>query len=437
MSVFRHRETLASSPVRDLALDCLAAGIEAASPERAVDRHCTLDGDSLRIAGSTYDLASYDEVLVVGGGKAADGLAAALEDRLGDRLAGGVVVTDEPTVDTELVEVRSGGHPTPDAGSVAGAGAVLDRVDGAGEGTLVLATITGGGSSLLCAPAPGLDATALRAVTESLLESGAPIDDVNAVRRACSRIKGGGLAAAAAPATVVTLLVSDVVGDDPAVVASGPTVPVDADPGTAAAVLDRHEVAAPAVREWLDERGPSPAPEVPVDAHVLASGRDAIEAARDVAADRGYEPCVLSSVIEGAAREAGRFHAAIATEADTSGDPIEPPAVLLSGGETTVTVTGDGVGGPNLEFVLAAATALPDAAVVAAVDTDGRDGSTDAAGAMLDADAVGGGEGLARAREALDRNDSYRFLESRDALLYAGTTGTNVDDLRIVVLARQ
>lgn len=437
---FSARDVLARSPAHDLALECLEAGIAAARPGRAVARHCSLDGDRLQIAGSSYDLASYDEVVVLGGGKAADGLAAALEELLGDRLAGGVVVTDEPTVETERVAVREGNHPVPDAGSVAGAEAVLERAGAAGDGTLVLATITGGGSSLLCAPAPELDVATLRSVTEALLEAGAPIDEVNVVRRACSRIKGGGLAAAADPATVVSLLVSDVVGDDPAVVASGPTVPAESDPDAVLAVLDRYDVAASDVRDWLEDREASAAPDVPVDTHVLASGRDAIEAARSVASDRGYEPCVLSTRIEGEAREAGRFHAAIAAEVAEAGDPVEPPAVLLSGGETTVTVTGDGIGGPNLEFALAAALALPDGAVLGAVDTDGRDGSTDAAGALVDAETVGEGhetEQLGRAHVSLAENASYGFLESRDALLTTGSTGTNVDDLRIVVVPRQ
>lgn len=436
-SVFENRDALARSPAHELALDCLEAGIEAARPERAVRRHCSLDGDRLRIRGAEYDLARYDEVIVLGGGKAADGLAAALADLLGDRLAGGVVVTDEPTARPAPVDVREGGHPVPDEGSVAGAEAVLRRAEEADERTLVLAAITGGGSALLCAPAPGLDVEAIRTATESLLGAGAPIDEVNVVRRACSRIKGGGLAAAADPATVVGVLVSDVVGDDPAVVASGPTVPVAADPEEALEVLDRYDVAAPAVREWLDGREASPAPDVEVDVHVVASGRDAVDAARAVASDRGYEPCVLSTAIEGEAREAGRFHAAIAAEAAAAGDPVVPPALLLSGGETTVTATGDGVGGPNLEFALAAAPALPEGTVLGSVDTDGRDGSTDAAGALVDAETVGDAELAARAREALEENDSYPFLESRGALLHSGPTGTNVDDLRIAVVPSQ
>lgn len=205
----------------------------------------------------------------------------------------------------------------------------------------------------------GLSVDDLQAVTDGLLDAGASIDEINTVRRACSAIKGGGLAAAAAPATVVGVLVSDVVGDDPSVIASGPTVPTGIDPDAALAVLDRYDLDVAAVRERLAELAPSEPADVDVENHIIASGRDAIDAARDVAEARGYEPCVLSTRIEGEAAAAGRIHAAIGAEAADSGDPVEPPAIILSGGETIVRVTGDGVGGPNGEFVLAAASGLP------------------------------------------------------------------------------
>lgn len=433
--MFADRDGLAGSPAHELALDCLAAGIEAGRPERAVERHCSVDGDVLRIREAEYDLSGFDEILVLGGGKAADGLAAAVASLLGDRLSGGVVVTRERTADPGPVTVREGDHPEPGRGSVAGASAVLDRAAAAGEPTLVIAAITGGGSALLCAPVEGLSVGDLRDVTRELLEAGASIDEVNVVRRACSEIKGGGLAARAAPATVVGLLVSDVVGDDPAVVASGPTVPVETDPEGALAVLDRYGVEVPAVRKWNRDASPVPAPDVPVDNHVIASGRDAVDGARGLAAERGYEPCVLSTRIGGEASEAGRFHAAVTREVAATGHPVEPPAVLLSGGETTVSVTGDGVGGPNLEFALAGALDLPPGAVLASVDTDGSDGSTDAAGALVDAETVAEGD-RDGARRSLAANDSHPFLEDRGALLRTGATGTNVDDLRVVVVER-
>lgn len=426
--MFADRAAHAASTAHEVALDCLMAGIEAAQPRRAVERHCTVEDGTLRVRDAVYDLAAYDEVLVLGGGKGADGIAAGVVDRLGGR-ASGVVVTDSRTADPDGVTVRLGDHPTPGAGSVAGASAVLERAAAADEGTLVLAAVTGGGSALLCAPAGDLSADDIASVTEGLLAAGAPVDEVNVVRRACSDVKGGGLAAAAAPATVVGLVVSDVVGDDAGVVASGPTVPQPTDPDAALAVLDRYEVDAPAVRRYLGEAGPMPAPDVAVDTHVIASARDAVTAASEVAADRGFAPWVLSTRIEGEAREAGRFHAAVATEVADAGSPVEPPAVLLSGGETTVTVDGEGVGGPNLEFAVAGGLDLPESAVLAAVDTDGHDGGTDAAGAILD-----GLDDTPPARRSLADNDTYPFLAARDALLRTGATGTNVNDLRIVVI---
>ncbi|MFT4884427.1 MAG: glycerate 2-kinase [Natronomonas sp.] len=419
------------TPAHELAVDCLRAGIEAANPEAAVRRHCTVSEGTLRIRDAEYDLDGFDHVLVLGGGKAADDLTAGLESLLGDRIDGGLVITNEQTAKLERVTVRTGGHPTPDEESLAGAEAVLEAAEAADERTLVLAAITGGGSALLCAPVEDVSLAAFQQVTDRLLDAGAPIEDVNTVRRACSGIKGGGLAAAAAPATVVGLLVSDVVGDDPSVIASGPTVPAAVDPEAALAVLDRYGVDVPEIEASLEAADPESAPAVTVANHVIASGRDAVDAAVEAAREADYEPCLLSTRIEGEASEAGRFHAAVAAEALDSSQPVSPPAVLLSAGETTVSVTGDGMGGPNLEWALAAGLDASDGAVFAAVDTDGSDGSTDAAGAIVDAETI---DDEAAARRALAANDSYPFLENCDALLRSGPTGTNVNDLRVVVI---
>ena len=411
--MFDRSGTRADSPAHELALECLEAGIDAAHPRRAVARHCSVDESegTLTVGNAQYDLTAHDSILLVGGGKAAADLAAAFESLLGDRLSGGVVVTDERTVDPGRVDVLEGEHPTPGDGSVAGARAVLNRAAAAGERDLVIGVIAGGGSALLCAPAAGLSVADLQAVTDGLLDGGASVDEINTVRRACSSIKGGGLAAAATPATVIGVLVSDVVGGKPSVIASGPTVPTGTDPDAALEVLGRYDVA--------------------VDTHIVASGRDAVDAAAELASTQGYRTCILSTRIEGEATAAGRLHAAIAAEAAGNGDPVEPPAVIFSGGETTVHVTGDGIGGPNGEFALAAAMAIPDGAVLGAVDTDGGDGSTDAAGALVDARTV---EDPEAARAALSDNDSYSFLESREGLLRTGATGTNVNDLRVLVI---
>lgn len=435
----RDRVALDRSPAHSLALDCVEAGIDAARPERAVADACAFDGEVLTVQDDRYDLSAYDRVLVLGAGKATAGLVRALRDLLGDRIDGGVVAVPG-AADLGPVEAVVAEHPTPDAGSVAAGERVLELADAADDRTLVLAPVSGGGSALLAAPTDGLDLDALRDVPDALLASGARIEAVNAVRKHCSRVKGGRLAAALAPATVVGLLVSDVVGDDPSIIASGPLAPDPTTYADARDVLDRHDVDAPAVRGHLraGTRGDQPETPAPGDAvfdrvalHVVVNGRTAVDAAAAVARDRGYEPFVLSSHVRGEAREAARFHVAVAEEALASSDPVEPPAVLLSGGETTVTVRGDGTGGPNMEFALAAALEVPDEVVVASVDTDGRDGSTDAAGALVDSGMV---DDRTAAREALADNDALGYLRERDAVVETGATGTNVNDLRVLVV---
>lgn len=441
--MIREADELASTPARETALACVEAGIEAAHPRRVVGAAVQLDGETLTIAGRVYDLTGVDRIVILGGGKASGTVAAALEGELGDRLEGGAVVCPDP-VDTERVAVHVGNHPVPTERSVEGTRRVLELAEGADEHTLVLAVITGGGSALLAAPAEGIALADLQTVTDDLLASGASIHEINAVRKHLSAIKGGGLARAAAPARTVGLLFSDVVGDDLDVIASGPTAPDDSTYADAIDVLDRYAIEAPAaVRDRL-ERGADGAldetagPDDPaferVTNHVLANGFTALAAARDAAAGRGYNPCLLSSRVQGEAREAARTMVAVGEEVAATGNPIEPPAVVLSGGECTVTIEGTGSGGPNQEFALATAVELDgEATALAAVDTDGRDGATDAAGALVDGSTVTDANA---ARDALSLNDSYPYLEARDALVVTGPTGTNVNDLRVLVVER-
>ena len=437
--MIRNRDALATSDRHDLALACVERGIEAAHPRTVIGESVSLEDGTLAVAGERYDLDEYEEVIVLGGGKAAAQVAAALESVLGDRLSGGAVVTYDPT-DTDVVDVLEGSHPLPDERTVRGTERVLDAAGRADEDTLVLAAITGGGSALLTAPAVPLDA--LRSVTEALLESGATIHEINAVRKHLSRIKGGHLARTAVPATVVALVLSDVVGDDPEVIASGPTVPDGTTFADARAVLDRHGIELPAaVREHLDRGARGEVAETPTEddpaferasVHVLADGFTAAAAARDAARERGYDPCILSTRVRGEASAAATTHVAVAEEIRATGNPLSPPAVVISGGETTVSVEGDGTGGPNQEFALAGALEIDDGrTVLASVDTDGIDGPTDAAGGVVDADAV---SDAAAARSALAENDAYAHLDARDALVRTGPTGTNVNDLRVLVV---
>lgn len=420
------------------ALDCLRAGIDAAHPERVVRDSLALSDGVLTIQGEQFTLGDTGRVLVAGGGNAAGTAATALEGVLGDRIASGIVVTDDPSP-TDRIDVLPGDHPVPSERGVESTRQLLSLVEDAEEADLVLAPITGGGSALMPAPAEGIELADLQSLTDALLDSGAAIDEINAVRKHLSVLKGGGLARAAAPATVVALVFSDVVGNDLDTIASGPMAPDGTTYADALAVLGRYDVAAPdAVRDRLERGARGDIPETPgpgdslfdrVHNYVLADGLTAVEAAAAEADDAGYTPLVLSSRIRGEATEAAKTHAAIAEECRASGNPAEPPVALVSGGETTVTGPGDGTGGPNQEFALTVAVDLDDPdTVFASVDTDGIDGATDAAGGVVDHETVTDREA---ARQALDGHDSTPFLDAAGALLETGPTGTNVNDLRV------
>ncbi|QZP39432.1 glycerate kinase type-2 family protein [Halobaculum magnesiiphilum] len=456
------------SDAEGVAIACLRAGIEAALPETVVADAVSLDGDALRVGDATYDLGAYDRVVVVGGGKAADGAAAALESLLGDRIDAGTVVVDdtgssapggnvdsarsEQVEQVERIERVVGGHPVPTSDGVEGTERAVELARSAGEETLVLAVITGGASALFASPVDSVGLSALCETTDAMLSAGADIDEINAVRKHLSRVKGGRFAAAAAPAMVVGVVLSDVVGDDLGVIGSGPIAPDDSTYAEALDVLDRYGIDAPTVvRDHLERGARGAEPETPtadatafdrVDTHVIASAATALDAAATAAKKRGYDPLILSSRIRGEAREAGVTHAAIAEEIVDSGNPLDPPALVLSGGETTVTVEGDGTGGPNLECVLAAGIefASPDSPVQGrsvaflAADTDGRDGSTDAAGAVVTPQTIADAADAADARAALDDNDALPALSERNAVVTTGATGTNVNDLRVIVV---
>ncbi|WP_336037680.1 glycerate kinase type-2 family protein [Halobacterium yunchengense] len=435
------RDALADTPARETALSCVEAGVEAATPAEFVPDAVARDGDTLHVVDAAYDLASHDRVVAFGAGNAAAHVAAELAAVLGDRLDGGVVVTDDP-VAVPGVEVLESDHPIPSARGVDATRRLLAAARDCGSETLALVVLTGGGSAVLPAPAGDLSLDDLRRVTDALLDSGAPIQAVNAVRKHCSAVKGGRLAAALAPATIATLAVSDVVGNDLSVVASGPTVPDETTYADALAVLGDYGLDAPgAVRDHLAAGARGDRPETPgadhpafarAAAHVLADGHTALAAAVETARQRGYEATLLSGRVEGDAAAAGRTHAAVAAEIRQTGNPLEPPAVVVSGGELTVSVgDADGVGGPNQTCALAAAPSLPGDAAFACVDTDGVDGPTDYAGAVVDANTA---NDPAAVRRALAARDATGYLDGRNALVETGPTGTNVNDLRVLVV---
>jgi glycerate 2-kinase len=387
-------------------------------------------------------------LLVVGAGKAAAAMARAVEDaylQQGVSVEGVVVTRYGHGGATRAVRVVEAGHPVPDEAGARATAELLALVAGAGAEDHVIALLSGGGSALLCAPVDGITLDEERALTEALLRSGADIGEMNTVRRHLSQAKGGRLAAAAAPAPLTALVVSDVVGDDLATIASGPTV---ADPTTyadARAVLDRYAIDAPAARAVLaagvaGEREETPKPDDPRLRHartiLVATNAGSLDAAAARLAASGVTPVLLSSELTGEAREVGRVLAAIAAQAWRTGEPAAPPCAFLSGGETTVTVRGPGGrGGRNSEGALALALALPRDAAVSALfaDTDGIDGIGGHAGAFV-TPALLRRLAASEARAALEHHDSGSFFAEAGHLFVTGPTGTNVNDLRIVLV---
>ena len=398
--------------------------------------------DPLRALAAHLPERPRGRTVVVGAGKGAAQLAAAFETLWDGPLSGVVVTRYGYGCPTRSIRVLEAAHPVPDAAGLAASAALFQAVQGLGPDDLVVALVCGGGSALLpCPPGPlGLEDEA--ALNRALLASGAPISVMNAIRKQVSGIKGGRLAAACAPARVVSLVVSDVPGDDPAQVASGPTV---SDAGTRADARRLVETwridLPPAVANWLaGDDGAAPDPADPVFAghqvRVIASARISLEAAAATAQAHGIPAVILSDAIEGEARDVARVHAAIAREVATRGRPFARPVVILSGGETTVTLRGKGRGGRNSEFLLAlslAAEGVPFAALAA--DTDGIDGSESNAGAFA------GGASMARLRgmghdpaAMLAGNDAYSAFEALGDLFAPGPTGTNVNDFRAILI---
>jgi len=406
------------------------AAIAAADPKKAIAAHLPE-----KPKGRT---------VVIGAGKGAAQLAAAFEDLWGAPVEGTVITRYGYACDTQHVKVMEAAHPVPDAAGIAASEALFEQVQGLTEEDLVVALICGGGSALLAAPAAGLSFADEVALNEALLASGAPIGAMNAVRKQVSAIKGGRLAAACAPARVISLVVSDVPGDDPAQVASGPTVPDAVGRAEAVkAVADYGITLPPAIAAHLAD-APEDAP-LPDDArfarnevHVIASAAISLEAASAKAEAAGWPSVILSDAIEGEAREVAKMHGAMTREVVRRGRPFTAPLVMLSGGETTVTIRGKGGrGGRNSEFLLSLAMELDGVAGVTALaaDTDGIDGSEDNAGAFADGGTVAAmrGAGVDPA-QALAGNDAYTAFDAVGEIFAPGPTGTNVNDFRAILI---
>jgi hydroxypyruvate reductase len=437
-----------SEQQRQVARDVLGAALAAVEPGMAVRRHVRRDGNWLLAGDASYDLQSFRRVRVVGAGKASGAMAEAVERLLGGRVdAGLVIVKDGYKAQTRHIAQREASHPAPDARGLAATDDVLTLVRDLHADDLLLVLLSGGGSALLERPAPGVDLGAIQATTELLLRAGASIAEVNAVRKHLSSVKGGGLARLAEPAHVLALVLSDVIGDPLDVIASGPLA---ADPTTyadACAMLQRFALwdrVPPAVSAHLAAGAAGHAAETPkpgdsafanVRHVVIGNNALAAEAAVEYARSVGLNTLLLSTYVEGEAREVGRVLGSQARELGEHGRPLARPACLVLGGETTVTVRGDGMGGRNQEVALGAVRGLAGLqnVLVLSAATDGGDGPTDAAGAWADGRSLGRAAALGFEPQAyLAHNDAYSFFAALGDLLVTGPTLTNVNDLMFV-----
>ncbi|MEE8111051.1 MAG: glycerate kinase [bacterium] len=435
--------------LRKDAEEMFQAALHAVDPYEAVLRNLRLDGDVLDVGDE--ELACPARVFVVGFGKAAAPMAQALEETLGDRLVGGsITVKEGHALSLQRIRVIEAAHPIPDARGLEGAKEIVRILEPLTEDDFVFCVISGGGSALLPLPVDGVSLEEKGAATQVLMDAGATIHEMNAVRKHLSRVKGGQLARLAHPATLLSLVLSDVVGDDPDTIASGPTVPDGTTFASALEVIDRRGIRdrlPGSVVGHLEAGTAGGAPETPkagdsvferTHYSLVGNNRMALRAAAETAERKGYRTLILSSCIEGETREVARVHAALADEVRASGNPVASPACILSGGETTVTVRGGGKGGRNQEFALAAGihmAGLPDVLLLSA-GTDGTDGPTDAAGAVVDGTTAERAEALGlNPAAALDENDAYAFFQKLGDLFITGPTRTNVMDVRILLAA--
>ncbi len=429
------------------------AALKAVTPEECLRQAVRMEEEHLSVGGRTFDLSQIGRIIVVGMGKASARMAVALEELLEDRISTGLIVTaDGYKVLTHKVEIVEASHPIPDERGLVAAKRIATLLDKAGEHDLVIVLISGGGSALLTLPTSGITLSDLSRTNELLLRSGANIQELNTVRKHLSQVKGGQLAQRAFPAQVLALVLSDVPGDHLEAIASGPTA---LDPTTfndARQLLQRHDLweeVPPSVRARIEAGACGDISETPkpgdqsflkVQNAVVGSGSVAAAAAQAEGKRLGYRTLILTTTLEGEAREVGRVLATLAREEISFGRPIKPPALIIAAGETTVTVRGNGKGGRNQELALSAASGIEglSGVVICSLGTDGRDGPTDAAGGMVD------GETTARLWaqgidpwDALARNDSYTALAAAEDLIITGPTGTNVADLCFVVVGNK
>ncbi|MDX1436810.1 MAG: glycerate kinase [Anaerolineales bacterium] len=429
----------------------LASAVEAVEPRKAVQRAMRIDGDSLLIEGTAYPLQGEGQIYVVGAGKAGAPMAQGAVEILGDSVRGGVVIVKEGHYTVaglpSHLEIIPAGHPVPDRRGVEGTRRLAAMISDLSPQDLVICLISGGGSALLTLPAEGIAREDIQELTRLLLASGAGIEEINTLRRHLDLVKGGGLARLAAPARVATLILSDVIGNPLEAIASGPTAPDRTTYADALEILGRYDLlqVVPAgilARLKAGSAGgleENPGREDPVFKAVqnvlIGSNRLAADAAIRQARQEGYQTLLLTTSLQGEAKEAGRLLASLARGMVEEGVPLSRPALLVAGGETTVRVQGEGLGGRNSEMALGAVrdmSGLPGAALVT-LATDGGDGPTDAAGAVVTGETLAQAKALGLEPEVyLKRNDSYNFFAPLGDLLKPGPTLTNVNDLAFV-----
>jgi len=450
MKKHKELETIRSD-AKEIFIDCLTA----VDPYSAVKRFIRIEGNRLVLGmeggrKSEIDLTEFDRISLVGAGKATAPMAKAIEELFGKRIQKGMVNLKYGfTEELAFTEIIEAGHPVPDENGAKGTRKILDFLDNAGERDLVFSLISGGGSALLPQPAGGITLSEIQEITRSLLSCGANIDEMNAVRKHISSSKGGQMARAAFPATIINLMLSDVVGDKMDVIASGPFVPDNSTFKDVWEIFIKYDLKGvhAAIDEHIKTGLKGQIPETPkendkifdhVFNFIVGSNILALEAASAKAKKLGYKTLILSSMVEGETREVALVHSAIAKEIVKTCRPISQPACIISGGETTVTIRGKGLGGRNQEFCLAAAldlVGLPPQVVILSGGTDGNDGPTDAAGALVDPFTVTRGKDAGmEAADFLDNNDAYHFFEKTNDLLMTGPTNTNVMDVRLVLV---
>lgn len=444
------------SQLREDAKQLFLHGVEAVDPHAAIKRSLRLENRQLVIGGDRndalkLDLQAFERVFVLGMGKATALMAKATEEVLTDRIADGCIVV-KYGYGTHLDKIRTheAGHPLPDEKGLNGAREIARIAGDAGKNDLILFLISGGGSALLPLPSEGITLEEKQKITQQLLSCGADIREINAIRKHISSVKGGQLARLAYPATIVSLILSDVVGDRLDTIASGTTVPDNTTFQEAHGIIEKYgltEKVPVSIKERITqgvagtiEDTPKKGDRIFEKTHNILVGSNiiALQAARDQAQNLGYNTVIITSSIEGEAREVAKVHSAVAKEVIASGNPVAPPACVIAGGETTVTITGKGKGGRNQELCLAAAMAINgiDNIVIMSAGTDGTDGPTDAAGGIIDGATCerANKQGI-KAADSLRNNDSYDFLKKTGDLLITGPTNTNVMDIHIILAA--